>query len=369
MNDLSDIKVVPITEYPLWDKAKKNRTLLNVTLELTSRCNNACSHCYINLPENDAQAKKEELTLDEIKQYIDEASSLGALWFLLTGGEPLLREDFFEIYLYLKKKGMLVSLFTNASLISDKHIKLFKKYPPRDIEVTLYGITRKIHQKVTRKNYFSQTMEGIKKLNNASLPVTFKATIMKSNQSELEKIADFCKIRSKKPFRFDPFLSLRIDRDNAKNKIIESERLTPEEIITLEKNDVLRHSALKKKCGNISQDSPINRHPDNIFICGAGLNSCCIGYNGTLKLCSSLSHKDCTYNLRTGTLTDAWKYFILKLRSMTSDKKSYQDKCGKCNLISLCMWCPAHADLETGFLDKPVDYFCKLATKRHDIFS
>ncbi len=117
-------------DFTLWAKMKERGALLSFDLEITARCNNACRHCYINLPAADREARSKELTLQEISSIADQAVALGALWVLISGGEPLLREDFEEIYMLLKRKGLLVSVFTNATLIRDEHIVLFKKYPP-----------------------------------------------------------------------------------------------------------------------------------------------------------------------------------------------------------------------------------------------
>ena len=73
--------------------------------DFTARCNNNCRHCYINLPAHDFQARDQELSLQGINHLADQAPSLGSLWCLITGGEPLLRPDFSEIYRSLKQKG------------------------------------------------------------------------------------------------------------------------------------------------------------------------------------------------------------------------------------------------------------------------
>ena len=117
MNE-SSVSSAPIQEFHLWEKMRNRKSPVSFSLELTARCNNNCRHCYINLPVGDKAAKEEELSFEEIKGIADEAISLGAIWCLLTGGEPLLREDFFDIYLYLKRKGLLVQVFTNAVLIT-----------------------------------------------------------------------------------------------------------------------------------------------------------------------------------------------------------------------------------------------------------
>jgi len=359
-----DIKKIPISQYSLWDKTTKARTLLSCTIELTARCNNNCPHCYINISDNNSSACKNELSFNKIKKIIDEAISLGAIWFLLTGGEPLLRNDFCDIYTYLKKKGTLVSIFTNASLISDKHIELFKKMPPRDIEISIYGVTAQTHKSATRSNTFDNTMKGINKLINASIPVSLKTTVFRSNYKEFHDIAKFCKANSKSAFRFDPFLNLRIDRDIRKNKRIIQERLTPDEIIKLEQRDPARCSAIKKKCHEIESDKNHEYDPGQIFHCKAGINSCYITYDGIFKLCSSLVNKQCVFDLKKGSLADAWNNFAPQVMSLKSTKDSFKNSCGTCNIISLCPWCPAFSDLETGEMDNQIAYFCELAKKR-----
>jgi len=134
---------IPLSELDVWKKLESRRRLLSFDFEITARCNNNCRHCYINLPATEKNAINEELPLVKIQEIVDEAVSLGALWCLISGGEPLLRDDFPDIYQYMKKKGLLVSVFTNASLLTQDHIHLFKQYPPRDIEVTVYGVTKK----------------------------------------------------------------------------------------------------------------------------------------------------------------------------------------------------------------------------------
>ncbi|MCI0474718.1 MAG: radical SAM protein, partial [Anaerolineales bacterium] len=146
----SQVEAIKLPDFPLWDRAARKHIPLSIDLEFTERCNCNCRHCYINLPANDRTAKSQELTFAEIRNIFDQAVELGSLWCLMTGGEPLVREDFAEIYLYAKKKGLLASIFTNATLIDDKFIELIKRYPPRDLEVSVYGVTRETYERVTR---------------------------------------------------------------------------------------------------------------------------------------------------------------------------------------------------------------------------
>jgi radical SAM protein with 4Fe4S-binding SPASM domain len=356
---------MPLQEFSLWDKMKDSRDLISFELELTARCNNNCRHCYINLPANDRAAEKKELLPGQIRHIIDESISQGAVWCLITGGEPLLRKDFSEIYLYLKKKGILVSVFTNATLITDEHVKLFKKHPPRDIEVTVYGVSKETYEKVTRKSgSFDDFMRGLGLLLKNGIKVRFKAMALRSNVHELFEIVAFCRARSKGYFRFDPFLHLRFDGDPKRNEEIKSERLSPEEIVAIEEAESGRSRALEKECDQLIVPEFAHINCDHLFHCGAGENNFSISYDGFFRLCSPLMKGACLYDLKEGTLASAWRDFVPKVRDLRSNRKEFLEKCRVCPLINLCMWCPAYSYLETGELDRLVKYFCEVAHAR-----
>jgi radical SAM protein with 4Fe4S-binding SPASM domain len=361
---------ISLPEFSLWEKIKNQRKLISFDLELTARCNNNCKHCYINLPADDKKARKKELTLDEIKNIIDQAVSLGAIWCLITGGEPLLRDDFFDIYLHLKKKGLLISVFTNACLITKKHIEFFKKYPPRDIEVTVYGVTESTYEKVTRKKgSFKAFMAGLDLLLKSGIKARFKAMALRSNAHELSKIAEFCREKTKDYFRFDPFLHLRFDGDSKRNEDIKSERLSPEEIVAIERADVERFGSLEKNCDKLINQDFAHASCNHLFHCGTGNGSFTLSYDGFFRLCSSLWHPDCIYDLKKGSLSEAWNDFIPKVRDMRSNREEFLKKCRVCPIINLCIWCPAHSHLESGKLDMPIDYFCEVAHEREKMLT
>jgi MoaA/NifB/PqqE/SkfB family radical SAM enzyme len=296
-----------------------NNLLFSFDYEMTARCNNNCRHCYINVPVSDKIAKQNELNMAQIEQIVDEAVSLGAMWCLLSGGEPLLRDDFEDIYIMLKKKGLLLTLFTNATLIKNRHIELFKKYPPRDIEVTVYGVTERTYGAVTScPSNFTAFKRGLDLLIENKIPVRLKTMALKSNFQELPKIAEFCRKHSKDYFRFDPLLHLRVDGNINRNKQIISERLSPEEIVFLEHADPKRSEALQKGCQILIQDSVEKESCGHIFKCGAGLDSFSISYDGHFRLCSSLVSPECVFDLKKGDLKDAWPGFVSKVRSIKS---------------------------------------------------
>lgn len=95
----------------LYKEAVANRIPLGGSFELTFRCNLRCVHCYCNLKPNDQDEIEKELATEEVFNILDQVAEAGCLWLLITGGEPLLRPDFLEVYTYAKKKGFIITLF------------------------------------------------------------------------------------------------------------------------------------------------------------------------------------------------------------------------------------------------------------------
>jgi radical SAM protein with 4Fe4S-binding SPASM domain len=359
------VSSLELPDFHLWEKVQAKRIPLAFNLEVTARCNNDCRHCYINLPAVHPEAKARELSPEGIFKIAREAVSLGALWCLLTGGEPLLREDFPEIYLGLKRLGLLVSVFTNACLITPGHVELFRKYPPRDLEVTVYGVTPETYEAVTRRpGSFAAFRAGLEGLLKGGVKVRLKAMALKANLHELSEIGRFCRKHTRDYFRFDPLLQLRYDGNLQRNEEIIAQRLSPEEIVALEQADADRWPALQRNCGNLiaSEAPPAGR--DRLFHCGAGLKSFMVAWTGVFRLCDSLCHPGCVYDLGQGSLREAWEELVPLVRERRSRNAEFLEKCGACPLTNLCMWCPASAHLESGRLDGWVEYFCRVAKAR-----
>ncbi len=363
--DLSYIESIPLPQLPLWERFKNDRVPNTVEFEMTARCNNNCRQCYINLPASDPDAKKKEMTIGAIEKIAEQAASLGFLWWILTGGEPLLRKDFFEVYLMLKKKGFLVSVFTNAALVSDEHIRFFKKYPPRNIEVTIYGASENVYERVTRvRGSFKAFYKGLERLLQSGLNVQLKAMAMRSNLEEIPEIIQFCREHTNNSFRIDPFLHLRYDRDRLRNAEIKAERLAPDEAVNVERFYPEKVAALKMGCErtNVRQATLPASIP--IITCGAGNNGFTLSYDGWLRLCMPLCHPDFMHDLKSHPLKEAWLQFIPRLLSKQTKNKELIERCGICSIRSLCQWCPAVSFLETGKVDAFIEPFCLSAQTR-----
>jgi len=270
-------------------------------IELTERCNNNCIHCYINLPLDDSVALKKEITTTEVKRILKEAVSLGCLTVRFTGGEPLLREDFEELYIFARKSGLRVIIFTNATLITPRLVELFRRIPPLErIEVSVYGMRKESYESVTRiSGSFAAAWRGINLLLEKKIPFIVKSAILPTNKDELK---DFEKWAANLPWMdrlpsYSMYFDLRARRDNEnKNKLIKSLRLKPQECIDIlirRKQNYIR--GMKQFC------SKFMRPPGSkLFSCGSGVGGGCVDAYGNFQPCMLLRHPSCVYDLKKG---------------------------------------------------------------------
>ncbi len=218
-----------------------------------------------------------------------------------------------------------------------------------------------------RPGSYAAFRRGLDRLLEVGVEVRLKAMALRANVDELPEIARFCRERTKDYFRFDPQLHARFDGDPARNREIAAERLPPETVVEIERADREKFEALKKGCDKLIAPECAQHGCNHLFHCGAGNGSFSVAYDGTFRLCSSLSHPDCVVDLRKVGLAEAWRDLVPKVREMRSNKKSFLEKCRACDIVNLCLWCPAHAYLETGELDEHVEHFCRVAHARADM--
>ena len=101
-------------------KAEARRVPLNVHLELTYRCNEQCVHCYCVVEHGkEREARAHELTFDEVAQVLDDLAELGGFYLTLSGGEVLVRPDFFDIAEHARRRGFVLRIFTNGIALTD----------------------------------------------------------------------------------------------------------------------------------------------------------------------------------------------------------------------------------------------------------
>jgi radical SAM protein with 4Fe4S-binding SPASM domain len=327
------------------------RLPLGISIELTERCNLRCAHCYINRPAGDGEAQKGEISVQQWFQLIDEMAAAGCLWLLLTGGEPLLHPGFREIYTHAKKRGMIINLFTNGTLITPDVVDFLQDWPPFMVGISIYGRTKATHEAVTRvPGSFDRCLQGIELLLEHRIPLELKAMVMTLNVHEIWDLKSWAESLGVM-FRYDQMLNARLDGGQAPVLL----RLPPEQAVELDMQDekCMREWQRVATQLAIEQDSPY------LYTCGAGTNTCHVDANGQMHPC--MMSRTSGYDLTTGAFEEVWNEVFPKL---LSQKVRDDYPCGRCNLINLCGQCPGWSLLEHGNPDTPVTYLCRLAHLR-----
>ena len=333
----------------LGKKAVENRIPVSGSFELTAACNLKCVHCYIAGPEPERQ---KDLDPVDVYKILDALQEAGCLYLLLTGGEPLLRNDFADIYTYAKKKGFIITVFTNGTLINDSIIDLFKKMPPFSVEISLYGATEAIYERITGvSGSYKASMNGIGRLIDAGIELKLKTILMTHNRHEFQAIAGMAKELGL-PFRFDAGIIPRFNGDKAPVGL----RLPADTAVELEFTDNVRAEQWVQ-----FWDRVVNPAGDNyLYSCGAGLTTCHINAKGMLQPC--LMATDRQYDLKTGDFKPGWE----TMASIRSIEKKTGSSCAGCEKITLCGYCPPLFKLENGSENTCSDYLCSTGRSRYE---
>ena len=295
---------VQIPDLPLQQFGKEKvqkwlqeRVPLSGSMELDLRCNLRCLHCY-----RDGDWPSDILNTDEVNGVLDQVAAAGTIWMLFTGGEIFLRKDFFEIYDHARRLGLIVTLFTNGTTVTERIADRLAKDVPYSIEVTLYGRTRETYEKVTGvPGSHEKCYRGVELMLDRGLPVKLKTIVMRTNQHELVDMASYAKGHGLE-FKYDTMINPNFDGSLMPCNV----RLSPEESVVVD-------FALPE------------------------------------------------YNLREMTFQEIWnEQFPLTYSKM----RSADHQCNSCNLFSLCDKCPAWSLMEKGSLEARVEYTCEVGHRR-----
>jgi MoaA/NifB/PqqE/SkfB family radical SAM enzyme len=159
--------------------------------ELTCRCNLHCIMCYTDC-FNTSDMIRQELSFPEITRIMDEIEEAGCLELCLTGGEPLARKDFLDIYAAAKQNGFLVTVFTNGTLLTEKIADYWAEYPPAMIEISFHGLTERSFEEITQgRGSYARCLDGIRMILERDLPLTLNTTGMTVNRDEVLAIKDY----------------------------------------------------------------------------------------------------------------------------------------------------------------------------------
>ncbi|MBI4168324.1 MAG: radical SAM protein [Acidobacteria bacterium] len=325
----------------------RDRIPLAGSIEVTFKCNLRCVHCYI--PD---YSGRNEMSTAEISRILSEIADAGCLYLLLTGGEVLSRADFPEIYLRAKRLGLLLTVFTNGTLLDERTADLLAEYPPHGLEITLYGLSDEMYLRTTGfPGRFTAVRRAIDLILARGLPLTLKAVAMEPLADEIAKMQAFAESIGAH-FRSDPIIHARLDGSLGPTTV----RPSPERAVRHDTEDPRRLADYLR----YYREYVLTTQPTHLLMsCGAGLSSFHIDPHGTLLSCEALPLNG--YDLRRGTFRDGWYGIVGAIRGREA---AATNVCASCELRALCDRCPATAMLETGSPDGWVPYFCEVTHRR-----
>ena len=310
---------------------------------------------------------KRELTTTQVKFVIDKIYDSGAIWLCFTGGDPLTRPDFLDIYSYAKDKGFLITIFTNAYSMSKRIANYLKKRPPFVIEITLNAISKKLYEFISQiKGSYDKTTEGLNLILERNLPLKIKTQMTKDNLKELPKIKEFIE-KLGLNFRPSAFLHARLDGDLFPCSL----RIRPEEVIRLDRRVDL--DSIKEECGSTDNQANeqnglnehngnnrlnvLNKRNDYLFRCAiGGGDGIHIDPYGNIIPCNCI--REPKMNLLKESIEGARRNILDWVRGR---KVNADSKCKNCSIKDLCYNCSGKALLETGNLEGQSEWCCELA--------
>jgi radical SAM protein with 4Fe4S-binding SPASM domain len=331
-----------------------------IVWNFTRQCNLRCKHCYENAGPKPAL---DELTTEEAKQAIDEFADAGVVALSFSGGEPLIRKDFFEIAEYAAEREFYVSVASNGTLITEGVAQKMKEVGVQYAEISLDGF-EKIHDEFRgMPGAWKRAVEGIKNCVNVGLDTGVATTATRYNFKEIPKLADFIeKDLHAKRFMVFNFIPVNRGKEIVKQELTPRER---EELLSFLYTKLIDEdrkldtfstapqyavTSLKFAFGPVVATHFTNRAATEMlkgrtkslteFIggCGAGRLYCGMEPNGDIEPCVFIPIK--VGSIREKSLADIWRNspILKQIRSRDAFKG-----CGECEYKYICGGCRARA--------------------------
>lgn len=307
-------------------------------IEITSKCNFECVHCY-------ADQEKISMEFDVFKNIADQLRDNGCVWLLITGGEPLTHKEFDKIWNYAHSIGLRLSLFTNGSRITEKVISVLEKAPPENIEVSIYSLDKEKQKSITGTSIDVESL--ISKLHRLSSfsQVILKTPLLAQNIGEIEKIERLAK-EHRFGFRMDAIIHPSINGDSTTT----SHRVPAHTAASIVMKDTDMRNQLRES--NIHNRLPFETD-GYLFPCSAGKYSFHIDNEARLSMCSIYRNQAAC--LKDETFSEAWEKLI-KLR----DRKAVANsRCANCGIKNICPTCPAIPKLHNKGPEFIDEYVCQ----------
>lgn len=305
------------------EKVAEKNIIHSASLELTYACNIKCNICYQCSPVD------QELTTTEIKRIIDQLAEASCLYLSFTGGEPLLRKDFWEIASHAKAKAFALILQTNGTLIDAASADRIKELNFLQVHISIFGAKDSTHDAITGvKGSFQKAVNAIRLLSKRGVTVTLKTTLMKENFAEYKAIWKLAEDLKANPY-FSPIIFPRNDGDT----IPTEHRLSDENM-----RELFSYVFAKDP-----KQTEIFEPKEISTLCKMGRTGCSINPKGEVYPCVAVPIV--VGNLKEKSFHEIWTSTptLDKIRAITL---ADLEGCADCNHISKCMLCPGLSLLE-----------------------
>lgn len=323
-------------------KAEQRRVPLNVHFELTYRCNEQCLHCYCVVEHGkEREARQRELSLDEVTRVLDDVADLGGFYLTLSGGEVLVRPDFFEIAEHVRRRGFVFRIFTNGIGLTEDKVRRIAALEPLTVELSLFSSDPDVHDSITRvPGSFHRLIENVHRLKAHGLRVYLKSVVMKPNIAGVAKLRTLGKDLGVFSHNFACEVTPRIDGD-----VLGPRRYQLDEG---ELFDYLGDPSLPRmEPLGVGTPAEIARARQT---CGPATNGCAIDPYGNVYPC--VAFRVPLGNVRERPLRDLWQAPPPAIQDLLS-VKTYSDltECSSCELVGFCRRCHGDNLLERGGRD------------------
>ena len=336
--------------------------LTSFQIELTSKCNERCVHCYI--PH---KFKLYNITDELYYSTLEQLSKMGVLSVTLSGGECMCHPKFKEYLRAAKDYDFYVNILSNLTLLDDEIIEIMKEGNVSSVQTSLYSMIPEHHDAITQlKGSFYKTRDNILKLIENDLPLHVSCPTMKGNKDDYGDVLRWChehKIRAQTDYIM--MAQYNHETENLANRLTVDE--AGKVISDIMKDDVDYQTAILapdfiQRC-NENQFNPERR------LCGVGISSCCMVANGNVYPCAGWQEM-VLGNLNDDTLENIWNNSekIKWLRGLKM-KDLGNGECCKCDKAAFCAPCMVRNANESP-TGNPLEinrHFCAVAAKNKQI--
>jgi radical SAM protein with 4Fe4S-binding SPASM domain len=332
------------------DYFRQNPTIFGIHMELTSKCNQRCIHCYIP-HENKTKEMDISLALDALDQLRD----MNTVSATFSGGEPFLHKDILTILKHARKNDFVINILSNGTLLDNEKIQVLKDININMIQISIYSMDSQIHDAITKvEGSHKKSLAAVEMLTCADIPVQVSCPAMKLNKESYKDVSLWAK--SKKMRALCDFIMMArtdfstLNLDNRLN-LEETEGLI-KDIINVEQ-DYQELLKLEPKSKDIDKYA-------NQPVCGVVVDNACITASGNLYPCAGFQGY-VLGNLQEQKLKDIWENSE-KIQFIRNIKNSSFPKCLECNARDYCAMCLVRNFNESnGDMLKINKHFCDVA--------